>query len=44
VAGFQITAQSLQTLLVTLTPGMFLFLVLIWIVGFEPARSKNLLL
>ena len=43
VAGFQITAQSLQTLLVTLTPGMLLFMVLIWIVGFEPARSKNLL-
>lgn len=44
LAGFELTAQSLQALLVTVVPGMFLLIVLIWIVGFEPARSKNLLL
>jgi len=44
LAGFQLTAQELQTLLITLVPGTLLFLVLVWIVGFEPARSKNLLL
>jgi hypothetical protein len=43
LAGFELTSQELQTLLVTLAPGMFLFIVLIWVVGFEPARSKNLL-
>lgn len=44
VAGFQLTAQELQVLLMTLAPGMFLLLVLVWIVGFEPARSKHVLL
>ena len=44
LAGFQLTSQALQTLLITVVPGMFLFIVLIWIVGFEPARSKNVLL
>ena len=44
LAAFELTAQSLQTLLFTVVPGMFLLIVLVWIVGFEPAKSKNLLL
>ena len=44
LAGFQLTSQVLQTLLITLVPGTLLFLVLVWMVGFEPAKSKNLLL
>lgn len=44
LAGLQLTSQSLQTLMFTLVPGTFLLLVLVWMVGFEPAKSKNLLL
>ncbi|MCB1671349.1 MAG: DUF4105 domain-containing protein [Gammaproteobacteria bacterium] len=44
IAGFQLTAQSVFPFLVTVTPGLFLLILLIWIVGFEPAKSKNLLL
>ena len=44
LAGFQVTSQALQTFLITLVPGMLLFIVLAWIVGFAPAKSKNVLL
>jgi hypothetical protein len=44
VAGFDLTAQGLQPFLFTVAPGLFLLIVLIWMVGFEPARSKHLLL
>lgn len=43
VAAFNLVPQSTMTFLLTVTPGLFLLLVLIWIVGFEPAKSKNLL-
>lgn len=43
IAGFDLSIQSLQVFLLTVTPGLLLFLVLVWIVGFEPARSRNLL-
>jgi hypothetical protein len=43
LAGFGLTAQVLQPFLLTVAPGLFLFGLLVWIVGFEPARSRNLL-
>ena len=43
IAGFNLTAQSLQAFLLTVTPGLLLLILLVWIVGFEPAKSRNLL-
>ncbi len=43
IAGFNVTAQSVLPLVMTVAPGMFLLMMLVWTVGFEPARSKNLL-
>ncbi len=43
VAGFGLSAQSVQPLLLTVAPGLILLVILIWIVGFEPAKSRNLL-
>jgi hypothetical protein len=44
IAVFNLAPQSTMTFLLTVTPGLFLLILLVWIVGFEPAKSKNLLI
>lgn len=41
VAWFGLSAQALQPLFVYVVPGFFLYTGLLWLVGFEPARPKN---
>ena len=41
-AFFQLTSQLIVDLAVHLVPGLLLFTLLIWLVGLEPARSKNI--
>ena len=41
IGGFGLSAQVLDSLLLYVVPGLFLFIVLVWIVGFEQAKSKN---
>ena len=41
-AFFQLTSQFIVDLAVHLVPGLLLFTLLIWLVGLEPARSKNI--
>ena len=41
-AFFELTDQAIVDLAVNLVPGLLLFTLLIWLVGFEPARSKNI--
>lgn len=42
VAGFGLSAQNLTDVLTYVVPGFFLFTVLVWLVGFEPARPKTM--
>lgn len=44
MAGLGLAAQSLLPLLLYVAPGLFLFALLVWIVGMEPARSRDMLL
>ena len=41
-AFFELTDQVIVDLVVNVVPGLLLFTLLIWLVGFEPARSKNI--
>ena len=43
-AFFELTDQVIVDLAVNIVPGLLLFTLLIWLVGFEPARSKNMFL
>ena len=43
LAFFGLVAQSITNLALYVVPGVFLFTLLIWLVGFEPARPKNML-
>jgi hypothetical protein len=43
-AFFELTDQVIVDLAVNVVPGLLLFTLLIWLVGFEPARSKNMFL
>ena len=43
-AFFELTDQVIVDLAVNVVPGLLLLTLLIWLVGFEPARSKNMLL
>ena len=42
VAGFGLSVQELAGLLIYIMPGLFLFTVLVWMVGFEEAKPKNM--
>lgn len=42
VAVFGLSAQHLSDVLTYVVPGFFLFTVLVWLVGFEPARPKTM--
>jgi len=42
VAGFGLSVQELAGLLTYIVPGLFLFTVLVWMVGFEEAKPKNM--
>jgi hypothetical protein len=42
VAGFSLSAQQLSSVLMYLVPGLFFFTVLVWMVGFEEAKPKNM--
>lgn len=42
VASFGFSAQHLVDVLTYVVPGFFLFTVLVWLVGFEPARPKTM--
>ena len=41
-AFFELTDQVVVDFAVNVVPGLLLFTLLIWLVGFEPARSKNI--
>ena len=41
LAFFGLVAQSITNVALYVVPGVFLFTLLIWLVGFEPARPKN---
>ena len=41
-ALFDLTDQAIIELAVNVLPGFLFFILLIWLVGFEPARSKNM--
>jgi len=43
-AFFELTDQVIVDLAVNIVPGLLLFTLLIWLVGFEPARTKNMFL
>ena len=43
LAFFGLVAQSITNVALYVVPGVFLFTLLIWLVGFEPARPKNIL-
>ncbi len=43
-AFFELTEQVIVDLAVNVVPGLLLLTLLVWLVGFEPARSKNMLL
>ncbi len=43
VSFFDFTDQSLSNIITSVVPGFFLFTVLIWVVGFQPAKPKNML-
>ncbi|CAN0506243.1 unnamed protein product, partial [Discosporangium mesarthrocarpum] len=42
VAFADMSAQSIADIALYVLPGFFLFTVLMWIVGFEPAKPKNM--
>jgi len=42
LAFFGLVAQSITNVALYVVPGVFLFTLLIWLVGFEPARPKNM--
>lgn len=42
VAGLELSTQELTRILIFLVPGLFLFTVLVWMVGFEEAKPKNM--
>ncbi len=42
IAILELSDQVLDSLLVNVVPGFFLFTVLIWVVGFQPAKPKNM--
>ena len=41
LAIFDFSAQSIYNVALYISPGMFLFTLLIWFVGFESAKNKN---
>jgi hypothetical protein len=41
LAFFEISAQSINNVALYILPSILLFTLLIWFVGFEPAKSKN---
>jgi hypothetical protein len=41
VAVFGLSTQHLDDVLIYVLPGFFLFTLLVWLVGFEPARPKT---
>lgn len=42
IALFDLSAQSVDSIALYVLPGFLLFTILIWIVGFEPAKPKNM--
>lgn len=42
IASLELTEQSLDNIAVYIVPGFLLFTTLIWIVGFKPAKPKNM--
>ncbi len=42
VALLGLSGQELDRILISVVPGFFLFTVLIWVVGFQPAKPKNM--
>ncbi len=42
MAYFDLTAQSISSIALAVAPGFMLFTLLIWIVGFQPAKPKNM--
>lgn len=42
VAFFELAAQSIANIALYVVPGFLLFTILIWVVGFEPTKPKNM--
>ena len=42
IALLEVSAQQVNSILLYVLPGFLLFTLLIWIVGFEPAKPKNM--
>jgi hypothetical protein len=42
IAGFDMAAQQVSNIALFVAPGMFFFIILMWMVGFEQAKPKNM--